>query len=305
MVGKANNRAIEDKEYDPDDIVGRYLCPRSDRTFRRICGLEKNKDIAKSVFNSMLDLKCPIVDLKILGTHRIAETPDFKETVLDVFAEDSEKRQFILEIQLKGAFNFGHRALRYLSEVYSSQIRKGEDYGVLKKCYLLAITDKDIFPNFRGYSSTHKLIETSTKESLLDLLEIRFYESKKFDKGPEELEDIGDVWLYFFMKWDYITGEIPDAFRRYEVVMKAVNELDRANWTREDLIAHMVADDKESAYNSSILYYRHQGREEGSDEAKHSIVIRALKKGMSLTDITELTDLTLQTVKKIKASLVV
>ena len=303
---------ITEEDFNPSLIKEKYLSPRTDPTFRRLCGKTENKEIAMSIINSLIELEAPVVDLEFPNPQNIPDIPDGKATVIDVFASDQKGRRFLLEMQLQHMSYFGHRALHYLSRSYVEQIGKGEDYDVLKKAYLIAFTEQVLFKDHTDYRSVHKLIETSSNRCLLDLLEMRFYEAPKFHKTEEELETVGDCILYLFMKWDYTTGHIPKAFKRHEVIMKAVHELDRVNWTEGDLLYYHVWKNRDKDWNAAIHYQKERakeaaeeareegmerGLEQGLERGKEEIISALLSAGMSIKEISRITKIPVSDIK--------
>ncbi len=78
----------------------KFLDPKNDFAFRRICSTEKNKDILVHFLNDILGLtgEAEIKDVKFLSPIQNPEIAAKKESIVDVLCRDSTGVQFICEM---------------------------------------------------------------------------------------------------------------------------------------------------------------------------------------------------------------
>ena len=80
--------------------MAKYLDPKADLTFKKIFG--EHPDLVMSLLNALLPLEKgkEITDIHYLPPERVPRTEDGKDSIVDVFCETNDKRQFIVEMQM-------------------------------------------------------------------------------------------------------------------------------------------------------------------------------------------------------------
>ena len=294
---------------DPKDIRGRWLSPRTDITFKRVFGTEENKDITIEMLNTLLEPKIDIADITFPNPAQIPITPDHKEVVFDVYARDESGREYVVEMQVRTSLSLRKRALRYLSGVYASQLKSGEEYRDQKEVQLLLFTEEMMFPSHPSYESTHKILERDTGVCHFEDIGIKCYEGSKFVKMIGELGTLKEKYLYFLFKTDYTLEEIPESIKSEARLMKAYESLERTKWNTADLLAYMDAEDRrEGRIEKALLHDRMQeginlgrqeginlgrqeginlGRQEGINLGRQEVISAMLSGGMSIEEIAE------------------
>ena len=77
----------------------------------------------------------PIRQVEILNPYNEREFLDDKLSVVDVKARDERGRLYQVEIQLLGHPDLPARILYTWADLYSAQLRSGQDYGELRPTY--------------------------------------------------------------------------------------------------------------------------------------------------------------------------
>jgi len=96
------------------------LNPKIDLVFKKIFGTEQNKNVLKSLINSVLPKDEQIVEVTIKNPYNETDFIGDKLSVVDIKATDEKGRWYDIEIQVKEQKFYGKRAIFYLSEIYSN-----------------------------------------------------------------------------------------------------------------------------------------------------------------------------------------
>ena len=116
--------------------MAHFLDPKNDMTFKRVFG--EHKHLCKSLLNSMLMFKEPIVDIEYQTGELIPELVDvLRNTIVDVRCTDTTGRQFLVEMQLFWNESFKSRVLLNASKAYVKQLDKAQDFKLLQSVYAL------------------------------------------------------------------------------------------------------------------------------------------------------------------------
>jgi predicted transposase/invertase (TIGR01784 family) len=122
-----------------------------DRMFRRIFGSPGSEDILRHFLSAVME--CDIGKIEevsvpdsvqggiALKDPILKDGLSDKEVEFDVLARTDTGELVEIEIQLQNSIHFKPRLLFNLSRLYCSQIKKGQDYSLLKRSVLIAITD--------------------------------------------------------------------------------------------------------------------------------------------------------------------
>ena len=123
--------------------IAKLLNPKLDYVFKRIFGSVGNEKITKSFLEAVTKEK--ITDLK-LDCNPITEKDlyDDKLGILDIKAKLNNNINCNIELQLVDKKNIEKRLLFYWSKMYTSSIKKGEDFEKLQKGIVVLISDYNI-----------------------------------------------------------------------------------------------------------------------------------------------------------------
>jgi hypothetical protein len=124
----------------------------NDYIFKYVFGREETKDVLLDLVNAILeDSGWPRVRSLTLGNPTQGRSGSFfKETVLDIQAEDEHDRQFDIEIQVNSNPYFVNRSLFYWAQLYGNQLDRGLTYGRLRPVICVNILAFTIFPYLPG-----------------------------------------------------------------------------------------------------------------------------------------------------------
>ncbi len=203
--------------------------PKVDLVFKKLFGSEENKDILKSLVNSILPQEEQLIDLTLKNPYNLADYIDGKLSILDIKAVDEQGRWYDIEMQVEPLDYYGQKALFYWGKVFTGQIDSGELYSKLHKTIVISLLDFIYFPGDHRY---HRIvsprdIETHEKIAGLDFMDLHFVELKKFTKELKELRTTLDRWVTFLNNaYKYEKDNIPSELLVEKEVKKAIEKLD-------------------------------------------------------------------------------
>ncbi|MDR1208139.1 MAG: Rpn family recombination-promoting nuclease/putative transposase [Holosporales bacterium] len=257
----------------------RFLNPRNDWMFKKIFGSEPNKDILIDLLNAVFDgTRQPIEDVVFLPTHQDPEIAALRQTIVDVRCTDTDKNQFIVEMQHYGDPFFIKRACLYASRAYSIQLRRRDPnnktkenldvvYGDVKPVIFLAILDTLSLIKGEDCISHNALLDIVTHANNIKEFSFSFIRLDKFNKTLDESESLVDKWCYFFKNAETTEQEDFEKIKKHwPLIGKAYDVLEVSNYTPEEYDKYCRHQMYADAHESCIWGARQEGLAEG--EAK-------------------------------------
>ena len=102
---------------------------RNDYAFKRVFGVEENKDVLQDLLECILDIPPEsIVGLELLDKEFQKELLSEKLGILDIKLRLKDGTFVNIEIQNRWYFDFPERTLYYWSKMYNENIKQGQDY---------------------------------------------------------------------------------------------------------------------------------------------------------------------------------
>ena len=194
--------------------IAKLLNPKLDYVFKRIFGSVGNEKITKSFLEAVT--KEEITDIKI-DCNPITEKDlyDDKLGILDIKAKLNNNINCNIELQLVDKKNIEKRLLFYWSKMYTSSIKKGEDFEKLQKGIVVLISDYNL-DNLKengNFMTKWQIREEKTPQLILtDVLEIYIIELRKVCKDKQEnniLKNKSPLTLFpkpFILTWRVLLG---------------------------------------------------------------------------------------------------
>ena len=172
-----------------------------------------------------------------------------------------------IELQVKMSRFWDKRQLFYLSKLYTSELRFGEDYDRLKRCVSISILD---FPltDSEEYHSVYRLRDRGGGE-FSDAFEIHVLELNKQLRGNGPVEE----WIRFFNAESEEDLDMLKAGTKNAGILEAVKELKLLN-LRGRLRAHYELYLKARRdRRAQDAYEREEGRKEGYAEGRMEMLV--------------------------------
>uniref|UniRef100_UPI004057BA2C Rpn family recombination-promoting nuclease/putative transposase n=1 Tax=Candidatus Electronema sp. TaxID=2698783 RepID=UPI004057BA2C len=287
-----------------------FLDVRTDFAFKRVFGSEQSKSILIDFLNAIIDFGDErITDLIIVDPYQVPPLKGMKDSYVDVKAVLSNRAKVIIEMQVLNVEGFEKRVLYNAAKLYSSQLRRSQQYAGLEPVIALTITDFEMFKDFDKVISYWNLREKEQLVQYSDEIELIFVELPKFKKGEEELRTVTDKWIYFIKNagaLDFIPKtftELPllEAFDLANTAALSEEELE-VQFKRRDFIMLQqgalikaekdgLAKGMEKGMEKGMAKGLEQGMEKGQREAKLAIARSLLAHGIALEVIAASTGL--------------
>ncbi|MCL2726811.1 MAG: Rpn family recombination-promoting nuclease/putative transposase [Bacteroidales bacterium] len=279
--------------------MAHYLDPKNDLTFKRVFG--EHKHLCISLINSMLPLEKPVVNIEYQSGELIPRLTDvLRNTIVDVRCTDSDNRQFIVEMQLYWSESFKSRVLLNASKAYVMQLDKAQEFELLQPVYALNfVNDKfEKSPEMANeYYHYYKIVNIRNTEKQIEGLEFLFVELPKFVPQNRAEKKLHELWMRFFTEINENTKEIPVELLDNEFTHEAIEYLEKAAYTKEQLEVY----DKWKIAAMTERSALKDARKEGVMEGIKEIALKMLKKGVSINEICDYTGLSQEKVKELSS----
>src|SRR5262245_56753823 len=100
--------------------------PRVDIAFKKIFGVEENKDLLISLINSITSEEDQVVDVTLVNPYNPKNFAQDKLSILDVKAKGKDGKRYNIEIQISDEGDYDKRALYYWAKLYTEQLKNSE-----------------------------------------------------------------------------------------------------------------------------------------------------------------------------------
>ena len=280
----------------------KYLDPKADLTFKKIFG--EHPDLVMSLLNALLPLEKgkEITDIHYFSPERVPRTEEGKDSIVDVYCETNDKRQFIVEMQMYWSTNFMQRVLFNSSKVYVSQLDEGEKFSKLQPVYSLNLIDDIFEPKMEEFYHYYHLVHDKYTEKVIDGFHLVFVELKKFKPKTMVEKKMQVLWLRFLTEINKKTEEVPQELLENPEISKAIRLVEESAFTREQLLGYdmfwdRVRRDKDMADELRETKVKLEETTEQLKKEKIDTARRMKAKGYAIEDIAEITGLTAEEIE--------
>ena len=175
---------------------------RNDYAFKRVFGVEENKDVLQDLLECILDIQPEnISGLELLDKEFHKDSISDKTGVLDVKLRLKNNTIIDIEIQNRWSSEFVQRTIFYWAKMYTENLKTGEVYTKLPKCITINIVGEGFNLNSLIHSE-YNVVEKHINDRLSDELEIHFLNLAKVKEQQENIEqDEKKKKLYNWLKF--------------------------------------------------------------------------------------------------------
>ena len=277
--------------------------PRIDMAFKKLFGVEENKDLLISLLNSIVSKEDQIAEVIILNPYNAKNFKADKLSVLDIKAKSEEGKLFNIEIQVADEDDYEKRALYYWSKLYSNQLEVAERYENLPKTIGIHILN---FVSISGAKSYHNVFQIREKESGLHYfqdLELHTIELAKFtENGKKEFVELVkkvksslDRWTTFLTNHNLLDkNNLPENLKDPNLE-KALEVMEVMNLNKEE----------REAYEDRVKWFRFEAsalakqRREGKAEGKIEVARNLLSLKVDIETIQKSTGLSKEAIESL------
>ena len=238
---------------------------RNDYAFKRVFGVEENKDVLQDLLKCILDIQPEdIAGLELLDKELHKDLISDKTGVLDVKLRLKNNTIIDIEIQNRWNSEFVQRTIFYWAKMYTENLKTSEVYTKLPKCITINIVGEGFDLNNLIHSE-YNVIEKHINDRLSDELEIHFLNLAKVKEQQESFEqDEKKKKLYNWLK--FIKTDNPE-------VRKMLAESSEMMAKANETINIMEMSPKEKwLYENRMKYehdkasWKHVGYQEGIEQ---------------------------------------
>ena len=284
------------------------ITPIVDIAFKKIFGVEENKDLLISLINSIVGPQDQVSDLTLLNPYNPKNFKSDKLSILDIKAVNQQGKRFNIEIQISDEADYDKRALYYWAKIYTEQLKVSDDYSKLTKAIGIHILNFTSIPEVSKYHNIFHITEKDSGLLYFKDLELHTIELKKFSSGgDEELSDIVakvknalDMWLAFLTRNDLLNAENLPKELNDAHLKKAINVLNVMNFNSEERDSYEDRLKWLRIEANTLKKYEQKAREEGFNQAQIQIAKNLLKAGLADELIMQITNLSMQDILKLK-----
>ena len=171
--------------------------PKVDCVFKALLGAEGNRSLLIHFLNAVLgaDLPKPITTVEIQNPYNDKEFIGDKLSIVDIKARDAFGCLYQVELQLLTHRDLTARIIYGWSDLYSSQLQEGQDYGKLRPTYAIWLLGDVLLTDDPNYAHDIRLRDAAGRV-FGEHGGIRLLEIAKF--AAEAVETEQDRWVKFF-----------------------------------------------------------------------------------------------------------
>ena len=280
----------------------RTLSPRVDIAFKKIFGVEENKDLLISLINSIVEPYDHVSDVTLMNPYNLQSFRTDKLSIMDIKAKGHDGRLFNIEIQITDEGDYDKRALYYWAKMYSEQLRIGNEYEKLAKTIGIHILNFTSIIQSPQYHHRFTISDHVNNLHYFNDFEMHTIELSKFSSNDEALTELVgkirtslDIWMAFLTRNDLlIRDHLPPELNESHL-KKALDVLHIMNFT----------DEERDAYEgrAKFLGLEASALRKQKIEAQHEIVMKMIHKNVPDDLILDVTNLTQTELNTLKASL--
>ena len=283
------------------------ITPRVDIAFKKIFGVEENKDLLISLINSIVSEEDQVSEVTLLNPYNPKNFKKDKLSILDIKAKGVDGKRFNIEIQISDEADYDKRALYYWAKLYTEQLKVSEDYSKLSKAIGIHILNFTSIPEVNKYHNVFHITEKETGLLYFKDLELHTIELKKFaNNSDEELADIVakvktslDMWVAFLTRHDLLNKDDLPKELDDSSIKKAINVLDIMNFTDEEREAYEDHLKWLRIEANTLKKYEQKGIEKGKAEGKAELIKMMVNKGATIEVISRMVGLSISEINKL------
>jgi predicted transposase/invertase (TIGR01784 family) len=168
---------------------------------QKVLGSQATELALLSLLNAILDLPRRIASVTIQNPFNYQDFFEDKLSVLDIKAIDESAAIYDVEMQLEAHLGLIQRIIFYGCELYSGQMKSGDDYFQLKPVFAICLLEGVLWPDSRRVHHAFRLVDQETNRVLKDTIEFHILELGWYNLEKNELAKASTLerWLYWLL----------------------------------------------------------------------------------------------------------
>jgi predicted transposase/invertase (TIGR01784 family) len=182
-----------------DQLLG--ISPTNDFAYKKVFGSQANELALISLLNAILNLPRRISAVTIENPFNYQDFYEDKLSVLDIKAVDEAGAIYDIEMQLEAHLGLIQRVIFYGCELYSGQMKSGDDYSQLKPVFAICLLEGILWQESRRVHHAFRLVDQDTNRVLTDTIEFHILEMGWYNLNESELAtaSVLERWLYWLL----------------------------------------------------------------------------------------------------------
>ena len=284
-----------------------------DWALKKLLRQKANYGILEGFFSELLRFDVTIEN--ILDGESNKDDQDLKINRVDILAQDSDKRLYIIELQYSHELEYFHRMLFATSKSTVEYLKEGFDYDRVRKVYSVNLLYFQLGQgsDYVYYGTTRFIgMHQGDELKLSPLQKEKFFVNEVHHIFPEyyvikinNFDDVAkdklDEWIYFFKN-----TVLPEKYsaRGLQLMEKALNVNDLLDSDRRDYESYQKSKVVErNVINTARLEGRAEsqieGRQVGEQIAKEKVAVQMFKDGLPVETIGKYTGLSAESIQNV------
>ena len=255
-------------------LKDKYINPLTDFGFKKLFGIEPNKELLIDFLNQLLPAIHKVKTLSYTKNEQLGDNKHERKAIFDLYCESQSGEKFIVEVQKAKQNFFKDRSVYYSTFPIQEQAQKGNWDFKLSAVYTIGILDF-VFDEHKNQDEILHTVKLKDQKGTIffDKLTYIYIELPKFQKTEKQLHNQFEKWLYVFRHLANLQNR-PKVLQE-KIFLKLFEVAEIASFSSEEKVQ----------YEESLKYYRDlknvvdTSREEGREEGHEEGLKKGLKKG--------------------------
>ena len=286
--------------------MAQMLVPSNDYLFKKIFGIEENKDVLLAFLNrTFLDVGQPgITELIHVEPYTDDDAPLDKYSIINIQCKTTEGQHLDVDLHIFDRYDMQKSKLYDWNKLYSDPQNVGPKDNLLPRSVTIFLSHHSFIQNDQ-YHNVFYWREDSTESASMPHIQVHFIELRKLEQKPIPMKSEGLVnWLLFFRgvfpeNWGMLTTNEP-MLKKAMATLETLSQDEHIRYLYEGRkkFLHDEASMMEGAYEEGLAVgivegvaegieiRRKQGFQISKEEQMLATVIALLKAEVDLSIIT-------------------
>ncbi len=265
-------------------LKDKYINPLTDFGFKKLFGIEPNKELLIDFLNQLLPAIHKVKTLSYTNNEQLGDNKHERKAIFDLYCESQSGEKFIVEVQKAKQNFFKDRSVYYSTFPIQEQAQKGNWDFKLSAVYTIGILDF-VFDEHKNQDQILHTVKLKDQKGTIffDKLTYIYIELPKFQKTEKQLQSQFEKWLYVLRHLANLQNR-PKVLQE-KIFLKLFEVAEIASFSAEEKVQ----------YEESLKYYRDlknvvdTSREEGREEEKIQIAKEMKVDGFAIEKIIKYT----------------
>ena len=247
-------------------LKDKYINPLTDFGFKKLFGIEPNKELLIDFLNQLLPAIHKVKNLSYTKDEQLGDNKHERKAIFDLYCESESGEKFIVEVQKAKQNFFKDRSVYYSTFPIQEQAQKGDWDFKLSAVYTIGILDF-VFNEHKNQDEILHTVKLKDQKGTIffDKLTYIYIELPKFQKTEKQLQNQFEKWLYVFRHLANLQNR-PKVLQE-KIFLKLFEVAEIASFSAEEKVQ----------YEESLKYYRDlknvvdTSHKEGREEEKIQI----------------------------------